>query len=132
VTSLLILFLYAIGLYDFVMTVARDQNYFSDRGYRLQVLSYFATYPVPLMALWGFHIVTGILAPLVAVFLPRAALWLMAVSVVCDAVLVAFTTLFRDRAAIFGPQMFLTDLTILVLSGLYLWYLFRFRRPAKG
>lgn len=119
--AILMIFLCLIGCYDFLMVITRNQAYFAQH-YSPAVKTYFTHYPVFFFVLWIGSLLSGVLAPIFHLFRSKLAYPLAGFAFWADALLIIVTCLFRNRIQVFGRQFFV-DLTVLVLMGIYYWYL---------
>lgn len=114
--ALLVLFLYAMGVYDLFMMLGHDAAYYAVHGYGQQVTAYFTDYPFPFLALWVINLACGVLAPLLYLMKRPAAAPAALLSAAADALLLLFTCLLRSRIAVLGSFVFGFDLFILAVT----------------
>ena len=62
--SLLILFIYIMGTYDFFMMLSHNEAYYVSKGYGEIIHDYFTDYPVAGLVLWVGNLVSGLTAPI--------------------------------------------------------------------
>jgi lipid-A-disaccharide synthase-like uncharacterized protein len=121
VGSLFIL-IYSIGVYDYINIHTNNLNYITSLGARGDVVGYFSDYPLPFTALWTINVFGGPTAAIALLFRRAWAVWAALAVVAAKSGLDALTFLFRDRWDLFGPQMSLTDLTVLLISLGFFFY----------
>jgi hypothetical protein len=115
-------FIYLIGFYDFFMIHSNNLNYINALESNKNVLSYFSNYPIILSILWALNITGGLNAAILLFFRHKWTVWFSLISVISLVVLDASTFLFRNRWEVFGPQLSITDFTVLIVSIAFYWY----------
>ena len=115
-------FMYLMGIYDFFMMLAHNEDYYAVHHYGQAVVEYFTNYPAYYMVFWIANLLAGILAPITLIFNAKCAKWLALISWVADLILLLFTFTFRNRLAVLGTGVAVFDIFILLMTlGLYLY-----------
>ncbi len=119
--AVLMLFLNLVGYYDFVMVMTHDQTYLTTY-YNQAIEAYFMDYPIFFAIVWAAHLLCGIFSPICYIFKSKLAVMLAGFAFGADIVLIALTSLFKNRIQVFGG-LFAVDLALLGLIGMYFLYL---------
>ncbi|MBB4932313.1 lipid-A-disaccharide synthase-like uncharacterized protein [Lipingzhangella halophila] len=114
--GVLFLLLYAAGLYDYLMVLDLNEDYFASEGFGPAHLEYFSDYPVLPRVFWTIGIFTGVLAPVLLLLRLRWATWLALVAAVAQLALAVFTFGFMERWEVFGPATSLFDSGIIAFT----------------
>lgn len=117
--TLIALFFYAIGSYDFI-NVAIKNEYYLSKMYTPEGVAYFLGYPLPLLFLFGLNIAAGLSGILLALFHPKISWKLLLLSGTANTLLIFITVTFMDRLRIIGLTMTGTDM--LVCAATLLWH----------
>ncbi len=114
--------LYAAGAYDYLMILELNEAYFSAENYGATQIAYFTDYPLLPRIFWTIGIASGLVAPILLLLRTRWAVWLALISAASQACLTFITFGFINRWDMFGPQMPIFDMSIIVMTfGLYLY-----------
>ncbi|OEF96663.1 hypothetical protein [Desulfuribacillus alkaliarsenatis] len=120
--GILFLFLYAYGVYDFVMMLGHNVEYYSSNNYGDEVFEYFTDYPVLTLMLWIINIVSGVIAPILLLFRSRWAVMMALISAISILILQFITFAFMNRWNVFGPWVSLFDIAIMLMTfGLFVY-----------
>ena len=109
--TLIALFFYAIGSYDFI-NVAIKNEYYLSKMYTPEGVAYFLGYPLPLLFLFGLNIAAGLSGILLALFHPKISWKLLLLSGTANTLLIFITVTFMDRLRIIGLTMTVTDMLV--------------------
>lgn len=121
--ALLILFLYMMGTYDIFMMLSHNEAYYAKQGYGQIVAAYFTDYPVVGLIFWIGNLACGLLSPILYLCRRTCAEKIAMASFICDFVLIILGVAFRNRLAVFGPNIFCFDLFILFITLLFAVFL---------
>lgn len=121
VITLVALFFYAIGGYDFINIALKNEKYLSGM-YTPEGVAYFLGYPPPLLFLFGLNIAAGLCGILLALFRPRFSCKLLLLSGAANALLIFITVSFMDRLRIIGPSMAATDVLVCMATFALAYY----------
>lgn len=114
--ALFVIFMYAMGIYDFFMMLGHNSAYYASHGYGENVAEYFTNYPLFFLVFWIANLIFGILSPILYLFKRRLCMNAAFISALADAVLIALTCIFRNRIGILGWHIFVFDLFILAMT----------------
>ncbi|WP_155974795.1 hypothetical protein [Virgibacillus sp. CM-4] len=119
VIALFFIFLYMIGIYDYIMSLSLNTAYFDSQDDGNDQYHYFSNY---LLICWTLNLISGMIAPIFLLLRMKRSIILALLSTVALFLLNAITFIFMNRLTIFGFTQSLFDLSILLLTfGLY-WY----------
>ncbi len=125
----LFLFLYGIAVYDYMMTVSHNQDYFEYLRYNQTVIDYFTNYPLVLLIFWTINVFGGIVTLLLMLMRKEIAFYFSAATFVSMFLLDIITFGFRNRWNIIGAKASATDILMLVLTlGLCIYNYFLFKK----
>ncbi|WP_181350245.1 hypothetical protein [Thalassobacillus sp. CUG 92003] len=122
VVAIFFICLYAIGAYDYVMSLKVNAAYFSTQNYGEDHVAYFSDYPLIPLIFWTATIFIGLVAPLLLLFRLRWAVTAAFISGASQLCLVIITFGFMGRWDVFGPMLSLFDLLILLLTLCFFLY----------
>jgi len=111
--GIIALFLNSIGGYDFVMTLSKNNDYFSSLGYGTAQIDYFNNYPLPLAVFWFVGVWAAIAGSLFILLRLKFSKNLFLIAIVGQVVLDAYTFFFKHRWEVLGPKLCIQDLVIL-------------------
>lgn len=127
--TLVALFFYAIGSYDFINIALKNEEYLSGM-YTQEGVAYFLNYPLPLLLLFGLNVAAGLSGILLALFRPKIAGRLLLLSGAASALLLFITVTFMDRLRIIGLSMTGTDALVCLATFALALYYFRLGKNA--
>lgn len=116
IAALIMIFIYANGIFDIFMMLGHNTNYYQARGYGEAVYQYFTDYPLVPLIFWMINLATGFLAGIFLLFRPSRAKQLAFVSALSMALLQLITFGFMDRWNILGTYISLFDLALLLIT----------------
>lgn len=73
VITIVVLFFFSIGAYDFINIALKNMNYLTAMYSKLGV-EYFVNYPLPLLVLFGLNFASGLFGIVIALFNKRLAM----------------------------------------------------------
>ena len=112
----------AIGVFDFVMSMARGPAYLASAGMTPAQIEHYQHMPAWMTADWAIG-VFGALAGSVLILLRNKLAWpVLAVSLAAFLISVAYTYVLTDGGKIMGPQMAVTSAIIAGLLALFIAY----------
>ncbi|CAN5412732.1 hypothetical protein BH10PSE3_BH10PSE3_20280 [soil metagenome] len=118
----------SIGVFDFVMSMARGSAYMASAGMTPAQIEHYKDMPAWMTADWAIG-VFGALAGSVLIPLRNKLAWpILAVSLAAFLISVAYTYVLTDGGKIMGPQMGVTSAIIAGLLALftgYAWWMTR-------
>lgn len=104
-----LLFLYAIGAYDYLQVQVQSGAYYQDQGYGPAQIGYFTDYPFVPLVLWTINIVGGLAAVFLLALRSRWAVLAASTAALSQLCLQIITFGFMDRWSILGPRLALTE-----------------------
>ncbi|NKY58797.1 hypothetical protein [Nocardia flavorosea] len=116
IVAALFLLLNLGGVYDYVMALSENADYFRSQNYDSQQIRYFTDYPLLPAVFWTIAIWGALVAALLLLLRSR---WVLPVAITALAgqiVLDILTFGFRDRWQILGPRLAMFDLVVLLLT----------------
>ena len=122
VISVFMIFIYVMGIYDFIMMLTHNHVYYASHGYGEAVADYFTNYPLYFLIFWIANLVCGFAASVMLLFQIKQAAIAAFISAVSDFILIVCTAIFRNRIEVLGINVFMFDLFILAITfGLYFY-----------
>jgi len=112
----LFLFLYGIAAYDYMMTVAHNQEYFQYLQYDQTVIDYFTNYPLLPLVFWTINVFIGLLTPVLMLLRKAIAFYTSIVTFAAMLLLDIITFGFRNRWNVIGARASSIDLLMLILT----------------
>ncbi|WP_280299786.1 hypothetical protein [Nocardia neocaledoniensis] len=128
VVGVMILLLNLGGVYDQVMALTENAEYFRSQHYTARQIAYFTDYPLLPAVLWTLGVWGGLVAAVLALARSRLALAAAIVGVLGQIALALVTYGFRDRLDILGTRLALFDLMVFLLSVAFAVYCHRLLR----
>ncbi|MEV0333879.1 hypothetical protein [Nocardia sp. NPDC050717] len=128
VVGVVLLLLNLGGVYDQVMALSENAEYFRSQGYTAEQVAYFTDYPLLLAVFWTVGVWGGLLAAVLLLARSRWAFAAATAGVVGQIVLALVTYGFRDRLDILGTRLALFDLVVFLLSVAFAAYCHRMVR----
>lgn len=110
------------GVYDYVMALGENADYFRSQNYDSDQIQYFTDYPVLPAVFWTIGVWGGLLAAILLLLRTRWALPVAVAGLLSQVVLDIITFGFRDRWQILGPRLALFDLGVLLLTAGFVIY----------
>lgn len=114
--ALFVIFMYAMGIYDFFMMLGHNDTYYASHGYGESVVEYFTNYPIYFLVLWVLNLACGILSPILYLLKRKSCIKVAFISATADATLIGLTCRFRNRVGVLGWNIFAFDLFILIMT----------------
>ncbi|MFI6866600.1 hypothetical protein [Nocardia sp. NPDC050406] len=110
------------GVYDYVMALSENAEYFRAQNYDSEQVQYFTDYPLLPTVFWTIGVWGGLLAAVLLLLRNRWALPVAAAGLAGQVVLNILTFGFRDRWQMLGPRLALFDLGVLLLTAGFVFY----------
>lgn len=131
VIALFMMFIYIMGIYDFVMMLSHNKSYYASHAYGEAVIKYFTNYPIYFMIFWIVNLLTGFLSPILLILRNLHSKNLAFISVIADLILLILTFTLRDRWHVLGSGVAMFDFFILAFTfGLYLYCRYFFKKTS--
>jgi hypothetical protein len=125
----LFLFLYGIAVYDYIMTVTHNPEYFEYLQYNQASIDYFTNYPLLPLVFWTINVFTGLQTAVLMLMRKAIAFYASFVTFVAMLLLDVITFGFRDRWNVIGARASSIDILMLLLTfGLCIYNYFLFRK----
>lgn len=113
---------FSIGTYDFINIAIQNMDYLTSQ-YSAVGVEYFTHYPILLLCLFGFNILTGVAGIVIAHFNTGWASRLILISGSANLILIFITVVFMNRIENIGFGMTLQDSSVMLGTfGLYFYY----------
>ena len=120
----------AIGVFDFVMSVAQGPAYLASAGMTPQQIAHYANMPVWMIGVWALGVFGALLASFLLLLRRRTAFVVFIVSTAAFLMSLVYTYLLSGDGAVMGQQMAMTSAVIAVLLALFCLYAYAMgRRP---
>jgi hypothetical protein len=110
------------GAYDYFMSKTQGDAYLRQSGMSAAQIAHMHAYPVWMTADWAIGVWGGLLGALLLLARMRYAFHVFAVSLAAFLVMLAYTYLLSDGAAVMGQQGMIFNLVILALCVVFTWY----------
>ncbi|MCP2317127.1 hypothetical protein APR12_002467 [Nocardia amikacinitolerans] len=110
------------GVYDYVMALSENADYFRSQNYNGEQIQYFTDYPVLPAIFWTIGVWGGLLAAILLFLRTRWALLAALAGLLGQVILDILTFGFRDRWQVLGPRLALFDLGVLLLTAGFVIY----------
>lgn len=75
--SLLFIFLYSIGLYDYIQVHNNNVEYMNSLKVKGDIVGYFSNYPLLFTMLWTINVCTGLIAAIMLLFKTKWVVWVL-------------------------------------------------------
>ncbi|MDB2105871.1 hypothetical protein [Clostridium paraputrificum] len=128
VIGITFILIYSIGIYDFLMVQGNNVNYLNSLNLKGDVVEYFTNYPFALKILWGINIFSGPLAATLLLLRKKTSIIFAIFAGVSKLILDIITFSFMGRWEVFGVKTSLTDISIILITFIFLIYCIRMRK----
>ena len=112
----------AIGVFDFVMTMAQGAEYQASAGMTPDQIAHYQQMPGWMMVVWAVGVFGAFLASILLLMRRKQALPVFLLSLAAFVVSLLYTYVFTNGGALMGPQMAITSAVIAVLLAFFSWY----------
>ena len=112
----------AIGVFDFVMTMAQGAKYQASAGMTPDQIAHYQQMPAWMTAVWAVGVLGAFLASILLLLRRKLAWPVFAVSLVAFLVSVFYTYVLTNGGAVMGRQMAITSAVIAGLLVLFIGY----------
>ena len=120
--------IYLVGLYDYFMILTKNQAYMNSLDVPGDLNFYFKNYPLIFNILWTLNVFGGLVAAILILIRTKWALTAAFVTVLSKFLLDILTFSFRNRWDVFGPQIAIGDLIVLIISIGFYFYCLKLNR----
>ena len=112
----------AIGVFDFVMSMARGAEYMASVGMTPAQIAHYQEMPAWMMAVWAIGVWGAMAGSVLILLRNKLAAPVFAVSLAAFLVSVFYTYVLTDGGRIMGQAMAITSVVITALLVFFLWY----------
>ena len=112
----------AIGVFDFVMSMAQGAAYMADAGMTPAQIAHYQEMPAWMTAVWAIGVWGAFLASLLLLLRRKLAFPVFALSLAAFLVSLVYTYLLTDGGEVMGGQMAITSAVIAALLLFFIWY----------
>jgi len=118
----------AIGVFDFVMSMAQGASYMASAGMTPAQIAHYQQMPAWMTADWAIGVWGAMLASVLLLLRNRLAFPVFAVSLAAFLISLVYTYVLTDGGAIMGRQMAITSAVIAALLAFFTGYAWRMAR----
>ena len=112
----------AIGVFDFVMSMAQGSSYMASVGMTPAQSAHYQEMPTWMTAVWAVGVWGAMLGSVLVLLRNRLAFLVFAVSLAAFLVSLIYTYALTDGGEIMGGQMAMTSVVITALLLFFIWY----------
>ncbi|MEJ6000697.1 hypothetical protein [Paucibacter soli] len=112
----------AIGVFDFVMTMAQGAAYQASAGMTPEQIAHYQGMPAWMTLVWAVGVLGAFLASVLLLLRRRLAAPVFVLSLAAFAISLLYTYVLSNSGAIMGPQMAITSAVIAALLLCFAWY----------
>ena len=112
----------AIGVFDFVMSMAQGAAYQASAGMTPDQIAHYQQMPGWMTLVWAVGVFGAFLASVLLLLRRKLALPVFVLSLAAFIVSLIYTYVLTDGGAVMGPQMAITSAVIAVLLVFFSWY----------
>jgi len=112
----------AIGVFDFVMSMARGAEYQASAGMTPAQIAHYQGLPTWMTVVWAVGVFGAFLASILLLLRKKLALLVFVVSLAAFLVSLLHTYVLTDGGAVMGQQMAITSAVIAGLLVFFIWY----------
>ena len=111
-----------IGVFDFVMSMAKGASYMARAGMTPAQIAHYQQMPIWMVAVWAIGVWGAMLGSVLILLRNRVAFPVFAVSLTAFLVSLVYTYVLTNGGQIMGPQMVIASGVITALLLLFMWY----------
>ena len=112
----------SIGVFDFVMSMARGAEYQASAGMAPAQIAHYQSMPGWMTAAWAVGVFAAFIASILLLLRNQRAVPAFVLSLAAFCITLLYTYVLTDGGAIMGPQMAITSAVIAALLALFAWY----------
>lgn len=112
----------AIGVFDFVMSMAQGAAYQARAGMTAEQIAHYQDLPAWMIITWAVGVFAAFAASILLLLRRRASYPVFVLSLAAFLISLDYTYLLTHDGAIMGPQMAITSAVITVFLLLFCWY----------
>lgn len=121
-TGIIAVLFNAVGVFDFVMTLAQGADYQARAGMTPDQIAHYQTMPGWMMVVWAVGVFAAFGASILLLLRRTLALPVFVLSLAAFLVSLLYTYVLTNGGAVMGRQMAITSAVIAVLLVLFSWY----------
>jgi hypothetical protein len=121
-TGIIAVLFNAIGLFDFVMTMAQGAEYQASAGMTPDQIAHYQTMPGWMTIVWAIGVFTAFLASILLLLRRKLALPVFVLSLAAFLVSLLYTYVLTNGGALMGRQMAIMSAVIAGLLVFFSWY----------
>jgi hypothetical protein len=121
-TGIIAVLFNAIGVFDFVMTMAQGAEYQASAGMTPDQIAHYQTMPGWMTIVWAIGVFTAFLASILLLLRRKLALPVFVLSLAAFLVSLLYTYVLTNGGALMGRQMAITSAVIAGLLVFFSWY----------
>ena len=112
----------AIGVFDFVMSMAQGPRYMASAGMTPAQIAHYQDMPIWMTADWAIGVFGALIGSVLILLRNKLAWPVLAVSLAAFLLSLLYTYMLTDGGKIMGPQMAITSAVIAGLLAFFIWY----------
>jgi hypothetical protein len=112
----------AIGVFDYVMSMAQGATYMASAGMTPAQIAHYQEMPIWMTAVWTIGVWGAMLGSVLILLRNKLALSVFAVSLAAFLISLIYTYVLTDGGEIMGGKMAITSVVITVLLLFFMWY----------
>ena len=112
----------AIGVFDFVMSMAKGASYMASAGMTPAQIAHYQNMPVWMTAVWAIGVWGAILGSILILLRKKLAFPVFGVSLAAFLISLVYTHVLTDGGKVMGGQMVIASAVITVLLLFFMWY----------
>jgi hypothetical protein len=112
----------AIGVFDFIMSMAQGAAYMASAGMTPEQIAHYQNMPAWMTIVWAVGVFGAFLASILLLLLRRLAFAVFVVSLAAFLINLLYAYVLTDGGAILGRGMAITNAVITVLLVFFSWY----------
>jgi len=112
----------AIGVFDFVMTMAQGTEYQASAGMTPDQIAHYQQMPGWMTVVWAVGVFGAFLASILLLMRRKQALPVFLLSLAAFVISLLYTYVFTNGGAVMGQQMAITSAVIAGLLAFFSWY----------
>lgn len=112
----------SIGIFDFVMSMARGADYMASAGMTPEQIAHYQDMPTWMTVVWAIGVWAAFLASILLLLRKKSAFGLFVLSLAAFLVSLLYTYVLTDGGDVMGPVIAITSAVIAILLSLFIWY----------
>lgn len=112
----------AIGVFDFVMSMAQGATYMASAGMTPAQIAHYQQMPIWMKAVWAIGVWGAMLGSVLILLRNKLAIAVFTISLAAFLVSVVYMYVLTDAGEIMGASIAITNVVITVLLLFFMWY----------